>query len=284
MSASEEVSIRKLGILAGGGILPIQLAQECKSQGIELFIVGFDGQTSEELRKNYQHLWTGLGAAGSIIRTLKQEGIKDLVMAGSIRRPWLSELKPDLKGLEILTRIGVSSFGDNSLLTLLKKELEKEGFTLHGVQKFASGMLAKEGALSRRQPNEQEKSSINKGLEASQVLGGLDIGQSVIVQDGVILGVEAAEGTDALIQRCAALQKRSGGAILVKTCKPQQDRDLDLPTIGPDTLRQAGEAGLSGIVVQTGAALVLDPQTVAEIADTYNMFVLGVTLDHPLKK
>lgn len=283
MPASEEVAITKLGILAGGGIMPAQLALECEKQGIELFIVGFDGQTSEDLKKKYPHLWTGLGAAGSIIRTLKEKGVKDIVMAGSIRRPWLTELKPDLKGLEILTRIGMNAFGDNSLLTLLKKELEKEGFTLHGVQKFATGMLAKDGALSRRIPNEQESASIKKGLEASQILGSLDIGQSVIVQDGVILGVEAAEGTDALIQRCAALQKRSGGAILVKTCKPQQDRDLDLPTIGPDTLKKAGEAGLSGIVVQAGAALVLDPQTVAEIADTYNMFVLGVTLDLPKK-
>lgn len=258
--------------------MPAQLAEECKGKGIEIFIVGFEGQTPPELKQQYQSLWTGLGAAGSIIRTLKEKGIKDLVMAGSIRRPWLTELKPDLKGIEILTRIGISAFGDNSLLTLLKKELEKEGFTLHGVQKFADNMLAKDGALSRRMPSADEEHSIKKGIEASQILGSLDIGQSVIVQEGVVLGVEAAEGTDSLIQRCAPLQKRGGGAILVKTCKPQQDRDLDLPTIGPETLKKAGEAGYAGIVVQTGATLVLDPQTVAEIADTYNMFVLGMTL------
>ncbi|MCB1681610.1 MAG: UDP-2,3-diacylglucosamine diphosphatase LpxI [Rhodospirillales bacterium] len=276
MSATKEITVKKLGILAGGGILPLELAQECTSKGIEIFIVGFEGQTSPELKPLYKHFWTGLGAAGSIIRALKEQNISDLVLAGSIRRPWLSELRPDLKGLEILTRIGMGAFGDNSLLTLLKKELEKEGFTIHGVQKFAENMLAKEGVFSRRKPDKSEWQTIKKGLEVSQIIGSLDIGQSVVVQEGLVLGVEAVEGTDKLISRCAELQKKRKGAILVKTCKPQQDRDLDLPTIGPDTVRKAGEAGFSGIAVQAGAALVLDPQTVAEYADKYNMFVIGV--------
>lgn len=279
MPASEDVMIKHLGIIAGGGILPVQLARECKNQGKTVFIVGFEGQTSDELKQEYRHLWTGLGAAGSIIKTLKEEGIKDLVLAGSIRRPWLTELKPDLKGLEILTRIGMNVFGDNTLLALIKTELEKEGFCLHGVQKFAAGMLASEGKLTSRKPDKNENLSIKKGIEASQALGLLDIGQAVVVQDGIVLGVEAVEGTDVLIARCAAYQKKGGGAILVKTCKPQQDKDMDLPTIGPDTVKKAGEAGFSGIAVQAGASLILEPQAVAEIADKYKMFVLGLSLN-----
>ncbi len=279
MPAAEKVSIRKLGILAGGGLLPIQLAQDCQQQGIEVFIIGFEGQTSPELKKTYLHLWTGLGAAGSIFKALREHGIKDVVLAGSIRRPWLSELRPDMKGMEILTRIGLGTLGDDGLLTLLKKEFEKEGFTIHGVHDFAQNLLVKEGVLTRLKPSDADWKTITKGLEVSQKLGELDIGQSVIVQEGRILGVEAAEGTDRLIARCAELQKRGKGAILVKTCKPQQDRSLDLPTIGPETAKKAGEAGFSGIVIQAGAALILDPQTVAEIADKYNMFVLGTSLE-----
>lgn len=278
MSAAEKIEIKRLGILAGSGVMPIQLARECTQNGLEVFIIGFEGQTSEEL-KQYKHFWTGLGAAGAIMRTLKQNSVSDLVFAGAIRRPWLSELKPDLKGMEIIARIGLNAFGDNSLLTMLRLELEKEGFTLHGAQKFSNNMLAQQGNLATRVPNDAEVKSISKGIEASQKLGSLDIGQAVVVQDGVILGVEGVEGTDALVERCSKLQKKGKGAILVKTCKPQQDRDLDLPTIGPETVKKAGEAGFSGVIVQAQAAFILEPQTVAEIANRYNMFVSGVVID-----
>lgn len=279
MPAAEKIEVLKLGILAGGGLLPIQLAQDCLQKGMEIFIIGFEGQTSPELKKDYPHFWTGLGAAGSIFKALRGQGIKDVVLAGSIRRPWLSELRPDMKGMEILTRIGLGTLGDDGLLTLLKKEFEKEGFKIHGVQQFAQNLLVKEGVLTRLKPNDDDWKAIKKGFEVSQKLGELDIGQSVVVQEGRILGMEAAEGTDKLIARCAELQKRGKGAILVKTCKPQQDRSLDLPTIGPETARKAGESGFSGIAIQAGAALILDPQTVAEIADKYNMFVLGANID-----
>ncbi|MBK9585052.1 MAG: UDP-2,3-diacylglucosamine diphosphatase LpxI [Alphaproteobacteria bacterium] len=281
MPAPEKVEIAKLGILAGGGLLPIQLAEDCLQKGMEIFIIGFEGQTAPELKTCYPHFWTGLGAAGSIFKALRAQGVKDVVLAGSIRRPWLSELRPDMKGMEILTRIGLGTLGDDGLLSLLKKEFEKEGFTIHGVHKFAQSLLVKDGVLTRSKPQESDWQTIRKGIEISQKLGELDIGQSVVVQEGRILGVEAAEGTDRLIARCIELQKRGKGAILVKTCKPQQDRDLDLPTIGPDTAKKAGEAGFSGIVIQAGAALILDPQTVAEIADKYNMFVLGMKLNIP---
>lgn len=277
MPTSQEVRhIKKIGLIAGGGELPRQIISDCEKQGIEVFVVGFEGQTDPSLSKGYKNLWTRLGAAGAVIDALKQEGIQDLILAGSIKRPGLLDLKPDLKAAKILARIGMMALGDDTLLTALRKELEQEGFFLHGVQKFSDHLLATEGLLGKESAHESDLADIALGVRASQALGELDIGQSVVVQQGVVLAVEGAEGTDSLIERCSTLQKSGRGAILVKTCKPQQDKELDLPTIGLDTVIKAHKAGFSGIAIHAGHCIVLDVKAVAELADQYRMFVIGV--------
>ncbi len=272
------MKISRLGIIAGGGSLPRQLADSCLSLGIEPFLVCFEGNTDPDFVRDFSHIWTTLGAAGKIMSFFKSHDVHDLVMIGHIKRPALSDVMPDWKGLQILSRIGLKSMGDNSLLTLLRKELEGEGFTLHGIQDFCEGLLISSGAVGCYEPNARDHESILVGAKASQVLGALDIGQSVVVQNGVVLGLEGVEGTDALITRCKDLQSRGRGAILVKTCKPQQDINLDLPTIGLQTLISAQKAGLVGIAVQANQVILSDPKTVAEYADRYKMFVYGFFL------
>ena len=276
MPASEKINIKKLGILAGAGLLPEQLIQSCKSNDIEVFVVGFNGQTPEKLKEGNKHLWTGLGSIGLIFKTLRKENIKDIVFAGSIKRPSLFEIKPDFKGLEILTKIGLKSLGDNELLSNLKNELEAEGFNVHGVHKFTKDMIAKAGTLSSIQPNPTDLPVIKKGIEIAHELGRLDIGQAVVLQQDLILGLEAIEGTDELIKRCSKLKKSGRGPILVKMCKPQQDKDLDLPTIGPDTIKNAIDSGFCGIVIQANASIVINAQDVAQLADIGGLFVLAI--------
>ena len=210
------------------------------------------------------------------MKTLKSHGIFDLVMIGSIRRPSFAELVPDFKTIEFFTKIGIKAIGDNDFLTALRKFLEAEGFRLHGIHKFADDLLAAEGVIGKYQPAQEDWVDINHGLEISSQLGAYDIGQAVVVQEGFVLGVEAVEGTDELIRRCKPLKRKGRGGVLVKTCKPQQDKDLDLPTIGPQTVKLAAEAGLAGIAVYAGETLVIDPEEVAEIADRHKMFVVGL--------
>lgn len=283
MSASEKklvTSIARLGIIAGSGALPERLLIACDKKGITPFVVGFEGQTDPTLIKNRDHMWTRLGAAGKVIKTLKENGIQDLVMIGSIRRPSLGEMVPDLRTIDFYRKLGLKALGDNDFLSAVRKLLEEEGFTLHGVHKFADDLLTTEGALGRHKPSEEDWADIRRGLEVAQALGAIDAGQSVIVQEGFVLGVEAAEGTDELIRRCKALKRKGRRGVLVKTCKPQQDRDMDLPTIGPQTARLAVEADLAGIVVHAGHSLIIDPEEVAQIADKHKMFVIGID---PLK-
>ncbi|MCB9989161.1 MAG: UDP-2,3-diacylglucosamine diphosphatase LpxI [Rhodospirillales bacterium] len=271
-------AITRLGIIAGGGGLPSRLVAACDKAGIDVFIVGFEGQTDPQVFSGRKHLLTRLGAAGHIFKTLKERKIDDLVLIGSIRRPSLAELRPDIRTAGFFARLGVKALGDDGILSALREEIESEGFTVHPVQDFARDLLMPEGLIGKKKPSKADQADIERGIEVSQALGALDVGQSVIVQEGIVLGVEGVEGTDALIRRCKAYKRAGRGGVLVKTCKPQQDIALDLPTMGPETVRLCAEAGLAGIIVQAGTALLLEPEEVAGLADKNKMFVMGVVL------
>ncbi len=268
-------NVKKLGIIAGGGVLPEKLAQCCEDRGIEVFIVAFSDQTRSAAVAGREHIWSSIGAAGKIIKTLKSHCIQDLVLIGNIKRPGLADLKPDLKTAEFFARVGLRALGDNNILELLKSELAREGFQVHGIQNFMQDILTKPGAVGQFKPSKKQDETIRRGVDIARGIGQLDVGQSVIVQGGIVLGVEAAEGTDELIRRCKAYQRKGDGPILVKMCKPHQDKYLDLPTIGPDTVLIAVENGLSGIIIEAGNSLLIEPEEVAKIANRHKIFVYG---------
>ncbi|MGZ9097777.1 MAG: LpxI family protein [Micavibrio sp.] len=279
MPTLPESSITRLGVIAGGGSLPAQLLSACDKKGIEPFIVAFDGQTDPVILKDRRYLLTRLGAAGLIINTLKSQNIRDLVFIGSIRRPSLKEMRPDFRTLKFYTRLAAHALGDDGLLKAMKKELERDGFRLHGVQHFADDLVASTGPMGLHQPKEADQKDIQRGLAVNQSLGRLDIGQGVVVQEGIVLGVEAAEGTDELIRRCGRLKRAGRGPILIKTSKPGQEQDLDLPTIGPNTVINAAENGFSGIVIEAGRTLLSEPDRIAELANKAGIFVIGIEQD-----
>jgi DUF1009 family protein len=277
ISATGE-GITRLGIIAGGGSLPERLVRVCDEKNIEIFLIGFEGQTDPALLQGRNHMVTRIGCSGKIINTLKAHHFRDLVWIGALRRPSLKELRPDLRTARFFARVGLRALGDDGLLKAARDEFEKEGFVLHGIQEFAADLVVDAGRVGTLEPKDTDWVDINRGLEVSQALGALDVGQSVVVQQGIVLGVEGAEGTDELIRRCAGYRRRPHelGGILVKTCKPGQDIAFDLPTIGPRTVRNCAEAGLHGIVFHAGKTLLPDAQEVAELADKYKIFVIGL--------
>jgi len=280
MSPSKEISsIKHLGIIAGAGDLPAQLVSTCLHKNITPHIVAIKGHAHPDLVGEHSHFWSGLGSVGKVIKFFKDNDVRDLVMIGSVKRPSLTELKPDLKTIKIISKIGLKMLGDDGLLSALKQELMHEGFNVHGIQDFCENLLLQAGPLGKVTPLDDDIESINHGLKISQAIGALDIGQSVVVQNGVILGVEGVEGTDALITRCGELKKAGRGPILVKTCKPQQDKALDLPTIGQNTVQSAYDAGFSGIIAHTDNVLITDSKMVAQYADQYKIFVVGMNPD-----
>jgi DUF1009 family protein len=175
-----------------------------------------------------------------------------------------------------LARIGYRALGDDGLLAAVVKELEREGFRVIGADRLLDDAVLPEGPLGHLRPDADALADIAHGMRLARAIGALDIGQAVVVQQGLVLGVEAIEGTDGLLRRCAALRRDGPGGVLVKAEKPGQERRADQPTIGPQTVILAAESGLRGIAAEAGATLVLDRDEVIRLADSAGLFVVGV--------
>ena len=217
-----------------------------------------------------------MGEAGRAIAELKRAGVVDLVMAGPVRRPSWSEIGLDWRGAQLVAKIGARALGDDSLLSAVARELEGEGFRLVGADDLLPDGVAGEGTLGRHTPDDQARADIARGIEVALALGTADVGQSVVVQQGLVLAVEAIEGTDALLARARDLARAGPGGVLVKMAKPQQDRRMDLPTIGPKTLELAAAAGLRGVAVEAGGTIVVDPDACIAVADRLGLFLIGI--------
>lgn len=266
----------KLGIIAGGGAFPGLAIAACRSQGRPFHVLALTGHADPLVIGDAPVDWIRLGEAGTGFKKLHAAGVTELVMIGPVRRPTLKELAPDWRTAKFFAKVGLKALGDDGLLRAVAKEIEDEGFGVIGIDQVLDDCLAPEGLFGRHAPDEQAQADIRRGWEVAKGLGALDVGQAVIVQQGIILGVEAIEGTDRLIRRCADLRRDGPGPILVKVKKPGQDRRLDLPTIGLATLHEAIATGLRGIVVEAGGALVLDRQHLTDEADANGLFVLGL--------
>jgi hypothetical protein len=267
----------KLGVLAGGGPLPRQIVEQCRQQGRPVFVVAFHGQTDPAtVEGEVAHVWTRLGAAGQTLQALRSAGCAELVMAGPVRRPSFGEIRPDLTAARFLGRLGTRALGDDGLLRAVMDLLEREGFRMIGLHEVLPDVLAGAGTLGRHAPDTDAMADIRRGLAVARALGEQDVGQAVVVQQGMVLGVEAIEGTDQLLSRCADLRRPGTGGVLVKIKKPQQDARADLPTIGTRTVAGAQAAGLRGIAVSAGGAVMVDRHETVAAADAAALFLYGI--------
>lgn len=266
----------RLGIVAGAGGLPRRLVEACREAGREVFVLALEGAAEPGTVVDVAHAWCRVGAAGRGLAILRENGVDELVLAGGVRRPSLASLRPDWRAAKFLARIGYRALGDDGLLSAVVAELEREGFRVVGPDQVLDTGIAPEGPFGRLRPDEQALTDIARAERIAQTLGALDIGQAVVVQQGLVLGVEAIEGTDALLRRCAGLRREGPGGVLVKMEKPGQERRADRPTIGPRTVALAAEAGLRGIAVEAGATIVIDRDEVAVAADRAGLFVFGI--------
>ncbi len=265
----------KLGIVAGGGQLPARLVAACRAMGRDVFVLALEGHADRASIVDVPQAWIRLGAAGSGIRILKEQGVEEVVMAGPVRRPSVAELRPDLWTARFFAKLGLKALGDDGLLRAVITEIEAEGFRVVGTDDILRDILSDSGVWGVVQPDAQALSDIARGRQVLQGLGPLDIGQCVVVQQGVVLAVEAVEGTEAMLSRCAALRREGPGGVLVKGAKPGQERRVDLPTVGVDTVRQASAAGLRGIAVEAGSTLVMGREEMIRAADAAGLFLTG---------
>lgn len=269
----------KLGIIAGGGALPMRIVAEMATRGEPVHIIRLAGFADPALDAHPGET-CGIAEAGRILRSLKDAGCTRAVLVGAVSRPDFSALKPDWRGAALLPKLLVAAArGDGALLSVLVETLESEGFEVIGAEAVMRSLAAGRGRLGRVAPSPAHLADIRKAARLIDALGPFDVGQGAVVASGFVLAVEAAEGTDAMLERCALLPEaaRGGGVngVLVKRPKPGQERRVDLPTIGPGTILGAHRAGLAGVAVEAGAALIVSlADTLAE-ADRLGLFVYG---------
>lgn len=268
-----------LGIIAGSGALPIRLAEVCHATGRPFFVLAYENETDTDWLQYVPHAFVRHGAVGKALEHLRANHVQEIVMAGAMRRPALKDLRPDMKGAKLLARLGTNyRTGDDTLLSLLVQFLEEEGFRVVGAHDVLASVLAPEGLLGSVYPDRYAQADIERGVEVAKTLGALDVGQAVIVQRLQVLGVEALEGTDALIERCATLKPTEHGGVLIKSCKPGQETRVDLPTIGMRTIELLAEYQFSGVAVEAGSALILDQVATIRLADKLGLFILGYSV------
>ncbi|NBO18054.1 MAG: DUF1009 domain-containing protein [Proteobacteria bacterium] len=267
-----------LGIVAGGGRLPLQLVESCRAAGRPCYVIALEGIADVAALAGVPHAVVRLGAVGESLEHLRKAGAMQLVLAGHVKRPSLTSLRPDLLGAKLLARLGTSLMfaGDDAVLKTVMAFLEEEGFSVIGADTVMQELLTPHGPMGKIAPDARAEADIAQGMRVVLALGAVDVGQAAIVEHGYVLGVEAAEGTDALIKRCAGLKREAKAGVLVKLKKPAQDGRADLPTIGPDTVKAAAAAGLAGIAVETGGSLLLDKEALVQQADALGIFVVGI--------
>lgn len=267
-----------LGIIAGTGKLPEEIIRHCEGENRPVFVLAVEGETDAALVASVPHAWVRLGAVGAGIAKLREAGVHDLVLAGKIGRPHLSQLKPDALGAKLIARMGMSFFGgDSAIFKAIVAFFEEEGFRIVGIDAVLSNVVASKGAIGAHLPGPHMMDDIALGIRVAQAIGTFDIGQAVLVKRALVLGVEAAEGTDALIERCASLAQEGEGGVLVKLRKPAQEERVDLPTIGLDTVERMHKAGFAGIAIEAGHSLIAGRSATVARADALGLFLFGFT-------
>lgn len=272
---------RALGVIAGKGSLPARIVDAARAAGREVFVLAFEGITDPDLVRDVAHRWVRLGQVGKALDALHEAGAEDVVMIGPVGRPTLAALKLDWRGARLAGRLGLRGQADKRVIDAIVHELESEGFRVLGAEDVVGSLLTPEGALTTTRPDETAQADIERGVEVAERLGELDVGQAVVVQQGLVLGVEAIEGTDRLLERCAGLRREGPGGVLVKLRKPEQDRRVDLPTIGPRTVAGAVAAGLRGIAIERGNSLIARREQAVADADAAGVFIVGIAATRP---
>jgi DUF1009 family protein len=267
-----------LGIIAGGGLLPQRAAASASAAGRPVHVVVLEGFGNAADYAGYPHIVCRMGAAGRMLDWLRAAGARDLILAGAVRRPSLLSLRPDAGATRLLPRVGIKAFGgDDSLLSAVIQVLREEGFNpLEARQVLSEVMVDTPGVLTGVPPDDQAVQDIRRGLHVVRVIGAADVGQGCVVQQGLVLAVEAIEGTDAMLARAGTLRREGPGGVFVKVMKPGQDRRADLPTIGPDTVAAAAAAGLRGIAIQADGTIVIDRAATLAAAKAAGLFVLAL--------
>lgn len=264
----------KIGIIAGSGQFPTLVAQGARAFGHDVFICGFHGHTDPALAPvaNAFQL-VHLGQFNKIIEFFRSHGVRRLCMAGAISKPRALDLRPDFRAVRLL--FSLRSKGDDVLLRAVLADLENEGFQVCNPAELAPGLYCPEGVLGRLQPSEAVREAITYGWPIAAAMGRFDIGQCLVVREGMVMAVECLEGTDATLERGGTLG--GTGCVALKMAKPGQEKRVDLPSVGFETIRLLTRLHFAALVIEAGSTLFFDREKAVELADAEGLCVLALS-------
>ncbi|PIE69389.1 MAG: hypothetical protein CSA21_02680 [Deltaproteobacteria bacterium] len=263
----------RLGLIAGGGTFPAQVAHNARQQGFKVIGAGFVHDTAQETQAaTHAFLWLKLGQLGKLIRFFKYHKVSQVVFAGPINKPRALNIRPDLRAARLLFSLACKS--DDSLLRTVAGEFEREGMEVVSATCFVPELATPRGILTKRAPTKREIADILYARPIAQALGSLDIGQCLVVKEQMTIAVEGIEGTNATILRAGTLAGK--GCVVIKVFKPGQDIRIDLPAIGPETIQHMIKAGATCLAADAGKSLLFSPQETLELANAHKIAVLGV--------
>ncbi len=290
MAASEpspgagEAQEGRIAVIAGGGALPVAVVRTLLARGRKPLVAVVSGEAETADFGGADTFPVSVEDVGPFLARLRAEGVRRVVMAGSIaRRPRLSRIRWSLPLLLDLPRIAAGLLrGDDGLLRTVIHIIEAQGMRVVAADEVVPDLLTPEGCLTRARPSASDQRDIDAAAIAARAIGRLDIGQAAIAIGGRAIALEGIEGTDGLLARTAGMRGHGrlagkSGGVLVKCCKPQQDRRADLPAIGPDTVTAARAAGLAGIALDSGRSFILDFERTVALADEVGLFIVGLT-------
>jgi DUF1009 family protein len=267
-----------LGLIAGSGRLPFEVAEAAQERGLSLAVVAIEGNTDPAIAAlaGGSLVWIAPGELGRLIDFLKAAGAQEAVLAGAVAKPELlrdpSRLRPDARAAGLLARL--SDLGDDAILRAVAGEIESEGIEIASSVLHLADRLTPEGPLIPGLTPEGKEADLELGLRVGKTLGVHDVGQTVVVKGGTVVAVEALEGTDATIRRAAELV--GSGTVAVKVAKPGQDLRFDVPVVGPRTVKLANECGVAAIGLESGCTLVLDARKTLPLAREVGLPIVGL--------
>jgi DUF1009 family protein len=258
--------------------MPVAVCEAAVAQGRRVHVVALEGITDPDVAR-FPHDWVRLGQLHGLLSALRRAECEDLVLIGSMRRPNLRKVGFDSGFLwHARTILNLMRGGDDSVLSRVVRFFEDQGFRVRGAHEIAPALLAPEGLLGGVAPDQEAQADIARGFALLAALAPFDVGQSAVVARGHVLAIEAAEGTDAMLERCATLRRSGGGkrrGVLVKAPKHGQELRVDMPVIGPRTVELAALAGLTGIAVAAGQVMIAEQAAMIGLADRNDLFVIG---------
>ncbi len=277
---------RSIALVCGGGALPGAVAEAITRRGLRPVMFAIRGWADPKMVEPYAHHWVALGQLGRFLRLARAEHCHEAVLIGALLRPPLSKLRLDWYTLRLMpSMIRIFRGGDDRLLSGMARLSEQAGLRIIGVADVAPEVLMPGGVLGRHQPTARDRADIARALDMIAALGPFDVGQAAVIANNHVLAVEAAEGTDNMLNRLVELRAQRrvtsapGTGVLVKAPKPDQDRRFDLPAIGPRTVANVARAGLGGIAVTAGSTIVAEPAETIAAADRSGIFLVGVAGD-----